>query len=94
LLAITQVIFRNAGFSQPHVSRWVARAQAERLANVSLGFLGATGKYLAESDVGMSVGEISIQRQRMLTFSDALKRALRQDLNIPQKGAAVRVIRE
>ena len=61
---------------------------------MSLGFLGATGKDLAKSDVGMSVGEISIQRQRMLTFSDALKRALRQDLNIPQKGVAVRVIRE
>ena len=94
LLAIAQVIFRDADLGQPHVGRRIARAQAERLVNVSLGFLGATGKDLAKSDEGMSVGEIAIQRQRVLAFGDALERALRQDLNIPEKRMAAGVVRE
>ena len=41
---------------------------------MSLGFFGATDKNLAKSDRGMGGGEISIQRQRMFTFGDALLR--------------------
>ena len=78
LLAIAEVIFRNSGLSEPRVSRRIAWAQAQRLANVSLGFLGATGKNLGQPDKGVGVGEISIQRQRMLTLGDALLGALRQ----------------
>ena len=43
---------------------------------MSLCFFGATDENLAKSDSGMGVGEISIQRQRMFTFGDALRGAL------------------
>ncbi len=72
LLAIAQVVFRDANLSEPGIGRHIARAQAKRLVDVSLGFLGATGKDLAKSDEGMGVGKIAIQRQRVLAFGDAL----------------------
>ena len=80
--------------SQPRIGRHIARAQAKRLVDVSLGFLGATGKDLAKSDEGMRVGEIAIQRQRMLAFGDALDGALRQDLDVAEKRMAAGVVRE
>ena len=43
---------------------------------MSLCFFGATDTNLTTSDRGMGVGEISIQRQRMFTFGDALRGAL------------------
>ena len=39
---------------------------------MSLRFFGAADKNLSKSDSGMGAGEISIQRQRMFTFGDAL----------------------
>ena len=39
---------------------------------MSLRFFGATDKNLAKSDIGVGAGKISIQRQRMFTFGDAL----------------------
>ena len=39
---------------------------------MSLGFFGATDEYLAKSDSGLRRRQISIQRQRMFTFGDAL----------------------
>ncbi len=58
--------------SHPDVSQRIARTEAQGLSNVSLCFFGATDKNLTKSDSGMGVGEISIQRQRMFTFGDAL----------------------
>ena len=43
---------------------------------MGLRFFGATDKSLTKSDNGMGVGEIAIQRQRMLAFGDALCGAL------------------
>ena len=50
----------------------------------SLRFFGATDKNLTESDRGMGVGEISIQRQRMFTFGDAIRGTLGKYLHKPQ----------
>ena len=45
----------------------------------------ATKKILGETDGTMRVGQISIQRQRLLAFSDALGRAVGENLDGPQK---------
>ena len=58
--------------NHPGVSHRIARTEAQGLANVSLRFFGATEKNLTKSDNGMGAGEISIERQRMFTFGDAL----------------------
>src|ERR1700722_1574019 len=94
LFAIAQVIFRDPRLSEPSVSGRVPRAQPQRLANVSLGFLGAAGKNLAKSDKGMRVGEIAIERQCMFALGDAFKSALRQDLDIAEERMAARLVRK
>jgi hypothetical protein len=88
------VIFSDARLSEPDVGRRIARTQAQRLADVSLGLFGATGKDLAKSDERMGVSEISIQRQRMFTLGNAFEGALRQDLDIPQERMAARMVWE
>ena len=67
---------RAARDAHPDVSQSVARTEPLGLNNVSLCFLGVTGKYLAVSDNGMGIGESAIQRQRMLAFGDAVCTAL------------------
>jgi hypothetical protein len=59
---------------------------------MSLGFFGATDENLCKSDAGMSVGEISIQVERMFEFSDAPRSALGIHLDIPQQRMAARVV--
>ena len=70
--------------SHPDVSQRIARTEAQGLGNVSLCFFGATDENLAKSDNGMGAGEISIQRQRMFTFGDALRSALGEYVDKPQ----------
>ena len=53
----------------------ISRTEAQGLANVSFCFFGATDRVLSNSDIGMRECEISIQRQRILTFGDALRGA-------------------
>ena len=59
----------------------IARTEAERLGNVGLRFFGAPDKNLAESDSSVGIGKISIQRQRMFAFGDALRGALGEYLD-------------
>jgi len=56
----------------PNASHRVARTKAQGVGNVSLRFLGATDKNLTSGDNCMGMSEISIQRQCVLTFGDAL----------------------
>ena len=49
---------------------------------MSLGFFGATYKNLSQSNNKMGGGEISIERQRMFTFGDALRSALGEYLDM------------
>jgi hypothetical protein len=60
----------------------IARTEARCLADMSLCLFGATDENLTKSDKGMSSGEISIQRQRMFTFGDALRSALGIDADM------------
>src|ERR1700722_2245243 len=88
LFAIAQVIFRDPRLGQPNIGRRIAWAQAQSLVNMSLGFRGATGKDLAESDEGMSFRKIAIQRECVLAFGYALDGALGQNLDVTQKRMA------
>ena len=85
---------RAARDAHPDVSHRVARTEAQGLHNVSLGFFGATDKNLAKSYNGMGVGEISIQRQRMLAFGDALRGALGEHLDKSQEHMRARMVRD
>src|SRR5579871_2426323 len=58
-----------------------------------LSFLRTTNKDLAESDQGMGRSKISIQLQRMLTFSDALSGPPGQNMEIAQEHMAARMVR-
>ena len=62
----------------PSVGKGVARRKAECLVDVSFGFCPSTKKKLGQSDENMSRGCIAIQRQCLLAFSNALRRAVRQ----------------
>ena len=70
--------------AHPSASHRVARTEAQGLDNVSLGFFGTTDINLAKSDIGMGVGQISVQRQRVFTFGDALRGALSDYVEKPK----------
>ena len=72
----------------------IARTEARCLADMSLCLFGATDENLTKSDKGMSSGEISIQRQRMFTFGDALRSALGIDADMSQRHMAGRMVRD
>ena len=88
LLPTAEVVLRKARVSHPDVSHRIARTEAQGLGNVSLGFFGATDKNLSKSDSGMGAGEISIQRQRMFAFGDALRSALGEYVDKSQQHMA------
>src|SRR4029077_11256331 len=60
----------------------------------SLCFFGATNESLAKSDPGMGAGKISIQRQRMFKFGEALRSALGAYLDKTQRLMARRMVRD
>ena len=94
LLVAAEVEFSHAGGSHPNVSHRIARTEAQGLSNVSLCFFGATDEDLTQSDNGMGVGEISIQRQRMFTFGDALCSALGEYVDNSQVQMCARMVRD
>jgi hypothetical protein len=76
LLPKAEVILRHARYIPPIVSHRLARTEPQGLADVSLRLFGATDEDLTKANKGTGVGKISIKRQRMFTFSDALCGAL------------------
>ena len=59
--------------------------------NMGFGFRATTEKILGETDESMSVGQISIQRQCLLKFRNALSRAVRKHLDdSPRSGGPKR----
>src|ERR1700739_4420744 len=61
----------HLGEANPHhtsASQGIARRKAQCLLNVCSGFLATAEKILGKTDERMSVGKISIQRQRLLIF--------------------------
>ena len=76
------------------MSQRIAWAEPQGLNNVSFGFFGATDEYLAEPDVGMCRGKISIERQCMFTFDDALHSAIGRHADHSQVHVAKRMVRD
>ena len=66
----------------------------QSLEDMGLGFFGAKEVDITYPYPGMRIGEISIQRQRVLTFGDALRGALGQDVDKSQQRVAKRVVRD
>ena len=94
LLVTADVELRQACDTHPDMSRRIARTEAQGLTDVSLCFFGATDTNLTRSDNGMGAGEISIQRQRMFTFGDALRSALGHYVDESQVHMATRMVRD
>jgi hypothetical protein len=94
LLMTAEKVRRDATKCLPGVGIRIARTEAQGLANVGLCFFGATDENLAKSDSCMGAGKISIQLQRAFTFGDALRRAPRQYVDIPQQPVAARMVRD
>ena len=76
LLVMAEEVIRPACEVHPDASQRIARAEAKGLDNVRLRLFGATAMNLAHSDIGMSMGEISIERQGVFAMGDALRSAL------------------
>jgi hypothetical protein len=76
LLPTAEAGLRNARECHPDISQCVPRTQAEGLGNMSLCFFRATDKDVSKTDGGIRIGEISIERQCMFTFGDALRSTL------------------
>ena len=83
----------QAARSHPGVGQHVPWTEAQGLGDVRFGFFGAADENLTESNGGMSVGEISIQRQRVFAFGDALGGAPGPDLDNAQQHMGERVVR-
>ena len=94
LLATAEVKLRNARASHPDVGHRVAWTETQGLVNVGLCFFGATDQNLTKSDKVMGAGEISIQRQRMFTFSDPLRSALGKYVDKSQVEMCARMVRD
>ena len=84
--------FAQARGEHPDVGHRVARAEAQGFGNVTLRFIGVTDQNLPNSDHGIGVGEISILRQRVLTFGNALRGALCEYLDKSQQQMAARMV--
>jgi hypothetical protein len=65
----TEVVLRCARGGHPDVCHRIAWTETQGLGNVRFGFLGTTNKDLTNSDVGVRVSEILIQRQRMFALA-------------------------
>ena len=70
----------------------IARTEAECLLDMGLGLRAATEKILGETDARVRVGQISIQRQCLLAFSNALGRAVGEHLDDAQKPVGQRML--
>src|ERR1700676_3829858 len=77
----------------PPEGKGVAGRQAERLKDVSFGFLAAAEKKLGPTDYRMGVGQISIQRYRPFAFSNAPSRAVCEHVDSAYKHVGQRMLR-
>jgi hypothetical protein len=64
-IVVPEVRLGDTRLCHPIIRFAVARRKAERLQYMGLGFLGSTGKTLAETDPSVSWGQILIELQRL-----------------------------
>jgi hypothetical protein len=72
----TDLRFGDTDQHHPSEGADVAGREAERLVDMAFGFRAATEKKLGSTDASVSVGQILVQRQRLLAFDDAFGRTV------------------
>ena len=85
LLLLAEEKFGHPGKHTPLVDLRIARTEAQRLLDMSLGILGLAEEKLAIAYLRMCGRQISIQLQRALTGPDALRRSPGIHLDRAQK---------
>ena len=65
-----------ADIEQPAESVDIARREAKCFVDMEFGLGTATNQILGQADVCISVGQISIERERLLAFFDAVRCAI------------------
>ena len=78
---------RNLAAPTDIIHKWarrIARREAKRLVYMTFRFSATAQKHLADTDKCVRVRQIPVQRQRPLAFSNALLRALRNNLDYAQ----------
>ena len=91
---LAELIFRLADVNHPGVSLSIARTETQGLGNVGLSLFGVADENLSLSDKGVGSGKISIERQRVLTFSNALCRALGPHVDNSQQHMRASMVRD
>ena len=82
LLVGAELQLGEAREHHPNKGVRIARTEAECLLDMGLGLRAATKKILGETDVGVRISQISIQRQCLLAFSNALGRAVGEHFDV------------
>src|SRR3984885_16305368 len=90
LFVLAQEELRQAHVIYPNVGRRIARTETQRLGNVGFCFFRAPDKSLTDPDREMRIGEIVIQGQGMLAFSDSRRSPLGEYVDQPQCHGAER----
>ncbi len=63
--------FHRAVEGPPKIDGGIARAQPQRILDVTRSLFGAANKILGQSDICMGSGEIPVQRERSIKFGNA-----------------------
>ena len=94
LIPTTQVIFRGAGVVHPKVSQRIARAEPQGLQNVIVRVFSAANVDFTQPGESMGKDKISIQRQGVRTFGDALCGSLGHYVDVPQYHIGACIVRD
>src|SRR5262245_62161123 len=76
LLVRAELQLGEAREHHPNIGVDIARTEAECLSDMGLSLFAATEKILCDTDGRVRVGQVSIQRQCLLAFSNALRPAV------------------
>ena len=89
----TELYLGDADNMHPPVGKDIARGETESLLYMAFGLGGATHKKLGDTDRAVSVGQIAIQRQCLLAFSNPLGRAVCKNVDATQDPVGRCVVR-
>src|SRR6476469_8466971 len=82
LLVGAELQLGEAREHHPNESLRITRTEAECLLDMGLSVPAATEKILGATDVGVRISSVSIQRQCLLAFSNALGRAVCEHFDV------------
>src|ERR1700741_4751389 len=82
LLVGAELELAEARENHPNIGVRIARTEAKCLLDVGLGFRAATKQILGGADGPVRAGQVSIQHQCLLAFSNALGRSVCKDFDV------------